>query len=124
MIRELCEKVDGVRFADQRLLSLTPEAREKTLKLIGADKGANFLRVSIAGGGCNGLSYKMSLVEQPKAGDLVVESDGVFVVVDSKSALYLKGTTLTYSKSMIGGGYKFVNPNATSSCSCGESFSI
>ena len=59
-----------------------------------------------------------------KKGDIVVESSGAQVVVDSKSALYLRGTTLNFSDALMGGGFKFENPNATSSCSCGESFSV
>jgi len=82
------------------------------------------LRVAITGGGCNGLSYKMRFVAEPKAGDILVRSEGIEVLVDPKSALYLRGTHLDYSDKMIGGGFKFSNPNAKASCSCGESFSL
>lgn len=124
MIAEKLKTIEGVRFADERLVKLTESAGKKTLLLIDKEQDTQFFRVAISGGGCNGLSYKMKFIDMPKSGDLVVESQGVFVVVDSKSALYLKGTTVDYSNKMIGGGYKFINPNATSSCSCGESFSI
>ncbi|MEM8549235.1 MAG: iron-sulfur cluster assembly accessory protein, partial [Verrucomicrobiota bacterium] len=84
----------------------------------------DFLRVSISGGGCNGLSYKLKFVPQPKKGDILVNTADAQVVVDMKSALYLKGTELDYSDKMVAGGFKFTNPNAASSCSCGESFSV
>jgi iron-sulfur cluster assembly protein len=66
----------------------------------------------------------MKFVDAPKRGDILVRSSGATVLVDTKSALYLKGTELDYSNKMVGGGFKFSNPNAKSSCSCGESFSI
>jgi len=88
------------------------------------DGQGDFLRVAITGGGCNGLSYKMKFVLEPKRGDILVHTAGVDVLVDSKSALYLKGTHLDYSAAMVSGGFKFSNPNAKASCSCGESFSV
>lgn len=115
---------EGVRVADERLLLLTAPAGEKVRALIARDKTGEYLRVAISGGGCNGLSYKMKFVTEPKKGDIMVLTSGVLTVVDSKSALYLKGTHLDYSNKMIGGGFKFSNPNAKASCSCGESFSL
>ncbi len=76
------------------------------------------------GGGCNGLSYKLRFVPAPKRGDILVRSGGMPVLVDARTALYLKGTVLDYSDKMIGGGFKFTNPNAKASCSCGESFNV
>lgn len=92
--------------------------------LIAREQQGDYLRIAITGGGCNGLSYKMKFVPEPRRGDLLVRSAGVTVVVDSKSALYLKGTHLDYSAAMVSGGFKFSNPNAKASCSCGESFSV
>lgn len=115
---------EGVRVADERLLLLTPSAGEKVRSLIARDKAGDYLRVAITGGGCNGLSYKMKFVTEPRKGDIMVLTSGVLTLVDSKSALYLKGTHLDYSNKMIGGGFKFSNPNAKASCSCGESFSL
>lgn len=112
------------RQADERLIRLTPAAGEKALKLIARDQQGEFLRVGISGGGCNGLTYRMKFVTEAKKGDILVQSAGVDVLVDSKSALYLKGTVLDYSDKMVGGGFKFSNPNAKASCSCGESFSL
>ncbi|WP_415911122.1 HesB/IscA family protein [Oleiharenicola sp. Vm1] len=84
----------------------------------------DFLRIAITGGGCNGLSYKLRFVAEPRRGDILVRTAGAQVVVDPKTALYLKGTVLDYSHQMVGGGFKFANPNAKASCSCGESFSV
>src|SRR5689334_8749194 len=103
---------EGVRVSDERLLLLTPPAGEKVLALMARDKQDDFLRVAITGGGCNGLTYKMKFVTEAKKGDLLVISSGVCALVDSKSALYIKGTHLDYSNKMIGGGFKFSNPNA------------
>lgn len=118
------ELPEGVRRGDERLIELTESAIGKVEQLLARDGAKPFLRVGISGGGCNGLSYKMRFVESPKRGDIAVGFGPVTVVVDSKSALYLKGTRLDYSNALISGGFKFSNPNATSSCSCGESFSV
>ena len=115
---------EGVRMGNENLVQLTPAAGEKVRALVAREAQGEFLRVAISGGGCNGLSYKMKFVAAPKRGDILVQTAGVPVVVDSKSALYLKGTHLDYSSAMISGGFKFSNPNAKASCSCGESFSV
>lgn len=81
------------------------------------------LRVGVKGGGCSGLSYTMQFEEKPGDHDKVQDSEGVRIFVDPKSYLYLNGLTLDYSTDLIGGGFKFVNPNATRTCSCGTSFS-
>lgn len=115
---------EGVREGNEKLIALTEAAGGKLNALIEREQKGEFLRVKITGGGCNGLSYKMKFVGLPKRGDIMVRSSGACVVVDSKSALYLRGTELDYSDKMVGGGFKFSNPNAKASCSCGESFSI
>jgi len=115
---------EGVREGNEKLVLLTPAAGEKVKTLISREKTGELLRLAISGGGCNGLSYKMKFVQEPKRGDILVRTAGVRVVVDSKSALYLKGTHLDYSNAMVAGGFKFSNPNAKASCSCGESFSV
>ena len=81
------------------------------------------LRVQIAKGGCSGLQYKMDLQDGPASRDILVESGGVRVVVDPKSALYVTGSELDYVEALQDGGFKVKNPNAATSCSCGESFS-
>ena len=118
------ELPDGVRRGNENLIQVTEGAGRKVRDLIAREQKGDFLRVAIAGGGCNGLSYRMKFVKEPKRGDIFVGSGGVHVVVDSKSALYLKGSELDYSTEMVSGGFKFSNPNARSSCSCGESFSV
>ncbi|MSU66758.1 MAG: iron-sulfur cluster assembly accessory protein [Opitutus sp.] len=115
---------DGVREGNENLLVLTPSAGVKVAALIARENQGEFLRVAITGGGCNGLSYKMKFVPDPKRGDILVRTAGVRVLVDSRSALYIKGTHLDYSGAMVAGGFKFSNPNAKASCSCGESFSV
>lgn len=115
---------DGVREGNENLVLLTPAAGSKVAALIARERAGEFLRIAISGGGCNGLSYKLKFVPEPRRGDILVRSAGARVVVDSKSALYLKGTHLDYSSALVAGGFKFSNPNAKASCSCGESFSV
>ena len=115
---------EGVRVGDERLVILTPAAGDKVRSLIAREGQGEFLRLAITGGGCNGLSYKRRFTPEAKRGDILVLSAGAQVLVDSKSALYLKGSHLDYSTEMIGGGFKFTNPNAKGSCSCGESFNL
>lgn len=115
---------EGVRVGNENLLRLSDAAGDKVRKLIAREAKGEFLRVAIMGGGCNGLSYRLKFVPEARRGDILVHTAGINAVVDSKSALYLKGTELDYSGKMIGGGFKFSNPNAKASCSCGESFSL
>ena len=115
---------EGVHLGSEKLLQLSFLSGQKILQLSSKEKENNFLRIAITGGGCNGLSYKLKFEQKPKQGDILVRSSGVNVIVDVKSALYLKGTTLDYSSQLVSGGFKFSNPNARSKCSCGESFSI
>jgi iron-sulfur cluster assembly protein len=115
---------DGVRAGNENLVRVTESAGKKIKSLIAREAKGDWLRIAISGGGCNGLSYKLKFALEPKRGDIVVPTGGVEVLVDPKTALYLKGTVLDYSHQMVGGGFKFANPNAKASCSCGESFSI
>jgi iron-sulfur cluster assembly accessory protein len=113
-----------IRQGDERLIRLTQRAGAKVSKLLtrqGRPEG--ILRVAVVGGGCSGLQYKMDLQDKPVNRDILVESQGVKVVVDPKSALYVTGSELDYQESLQDGGFKVSNPNAASSCSCGESFS-
>jgi iron-sulfur cluster assembly protein len=114
----------GVREGDENLVGLTADAGEKVRALIAREGQGGFLRIAISGGGCNGLAYKMKFAAAPQRGDILVRTGGVPVVVDSRSALYLKGTRIDYSRQLVAGGFKFSNPNAKASCSCGESFSV
>ncbi|MBS0661724.1 MAG: iron-sulfur cluster assembly accessory protein [Verrucomicrobia bacterium] len=115
---------EGVREGNENLVRLTASAGTKAAALMAREGQGNYLRIAITGGGCNGLSYKLKFAPEPRRGDILVRTAGVAVVVDSKSALYLKGTHLDYSDAMVAGGFKFSNPNAKASCSCGESFSV
>ncbi|PUZ26968.1 iron-sulfur cluster assembly protein [Chitinophaga costaii] len=83
-----------------------------------------FLRVGVKGGGCSGLEYQMSFDTNLKDSDQVFEDKGMKIVVDMKSLLYLYGTELDYSDGLNGKGLVFNNPNATRTCSCGESFAV
>ncbi|HEY4302796.1 MAG TPA: iron-sulfur cluster assembly accessory protein [Candidatus Didemnitutus sp.] len=115
---------EGVREGNENLVRLTPDAGAKVSALIARDRQGDFLRIAILGGGCNGLSYKLRFTGEPRRGDILVQTAGVPVLVDPKTALYLKGTILDYSHQMVAGGFKFSNPNAKGSCSCGESFNV
>ena|SRR5688572_12026544 len=112
------------RTGDERLVKLTENAGRKVSSLLTRQGRANgVLRVSVVGGGCSGLQYKMDLQDAPANRDFLVESAGVRVVVDPKSALYVTGSELDYVDALQDGGFKVKNPNAATSCSCGESFS-
>ncbi len=115
---------EGVREGNENLIRLTADAGVKIAALVAREGQGDFLRIAITGGGCNGLSYKLRFTTEPRRGDILVRTGGAAVVVDPKTALYLKGTQLDYSNKMVGGGFKFSNPNAKASCSCGESFSV
>jgi iron-sulfur cluster assembly protein len=82
------------------------------------------LRLRIIAGGCSGMQYRIDFAEAPRKGDVIVERDDVKVFVDPKSLTYLKGSNLDYWEDLLGGGFKIVNPNAKSTCSCGVSFTV
>src|SRR5512133_3432698 len=111
------------RVGDERLIKLTPGAAKKVSSLLTKQgRPTGVLRVAVVGGGCSGLQYKMDLQDSPANRDILVETAGVRVVVDPKSALYVTGSELDYLDALEG-GFKVKNPNAATSCSCGESFS-
>ena len=112
------------KIGNEKLVKVTDAASAKLTSLLtrqGRPQGA--LRVAVIGGGCSGLQYKMDLVNGPANRDIMVESAGVRVVVDPKSALFVSGSLLDYSDDLQKGGFKVTNPNAVAHCSCGESFS-
>ena len=112
------------KIGNEKLIKVTEAAAAKlTALLTRQGRAGGALRVAVIGGGCSGLQYKMDLVDGPKARDILVESGGVRVVVDMKSALFVSGSELDYSEELQKGGFKVSNPNAVAHCSCGESFS-
>jgi iron-sulfur cluster assembly protein len=110
------------------MIFISDKAKEKVKHLmtdasIAADT-SYFLRVSVVGGGCSGLSYKLDFDNEQKPTDQVFEDNGVKLVTDLKSFLYLVNTTLDFSDGLNGKGFYFSNPNASRSCGCGESFAV
>ncbi len=104
-------------------VNLTESAVKQVKQLIESQNLQNvYLRMGVRGGGCSGLSYNLELDTEVGQHDKAFEIDGIKVVVDPKSYLYLNGTTLDYVTQGLTGGFTFVNPNAKSSCGCGSSF--
>ncbi len=101
---------------------VTPRAFER-LSEIGAASDGKALRVAVEGGGCSGFQYEIAL-DEPRADDLVLESEGQKVVVDSVSLPFLANAVIDFSEELIGARFVIDNPNATSSCGCGTSFSM
>jgi iron-sulfur cluster assembly protein len=108
------------------MITVSPNAKEYIAQQLSAQQAApeTFIRVGVKSGGCSGLEYKLDFDTIQKEGDQVFEDKGVRVVVDMKSLLYLYGTELDYSGGLNGKGLTFNNPNASRTCSCGESFSV
>jgi iron-sulfur cluster assembly protein len=107
------------------MIKVSQSAKEQAINLMAAEGKTNaFIRVGVKGGGCSGLSYelKFDTIETPD--DKSFEDNGIKVVVDKKSFLYLVGTELDYAGGLNGRGFVFNNPNADRTCGCGESFSI
>jgi iron-sulfur cluster assembly protein len=112
------------RVGDERLLKVSESASVKVKSLLQRQgRSDGVLRVAVIGGGCSGLQYKLDLQDAPANRDILVESGGIRVVVDPKTAIYVTGSQLEYADKLEDGGFKVNNPNAASTCSCGESFS-
>jgi iron-sulfur cluster assembly protein len=110
--------------AGDKIVSLTPAAREEVKRLIQAEGKPNLgLRLGVKGGGCSGFTYKLEF-DTKKEGDVVVDYGDCQVYLDRKSTIYLRGITLDHQKGLSGKGFVFHNPNATNTCGCGESFSV
>jgi len=106
------------------MITVTQEAVAEAKRLMEQENLDGFvLRVGVQGGGCAGLSYTLGFDKTVNETDVVMEEDGLRIVCDNKSMLYLNGATLEYVKDLMGGGFKFNNPNAKSTCGCGSSFS-
>lgn len=124
--------IPGVVIAYARLqiqkemFTITAKAKTKIdnlMKDAGLDK-SYFLRVSVQGGGCSGLSYNLDFDNEEKTGDQFFEDQGIRMALDMKSFLYVAGTELDFSDGLNGKGFNFHNPNASRTCACGESFSV
>jgi len=114
--------------ATENGIYISDKAREQVKKLLQeegkADDPSYFVRVGVVGGGCSGLSYKMDFDNVQKPGDQVFDNNGIKIVTDLKSFLYLVNTELDFSDGLNGKGFFFNNPNASRSCACGESFAV
>lgn len=110
-------------LTENAVLTVTPAAVSIIRDLLEQREIPNHaLRVFVTGGGCSGLQYGMAFQEEPETGDTVVMNDGVRLLVDPTSMMYLRGATIDYVDSLIGGGFRIDNPNAVSNCGCGHSF--
>lgn len=115
--------VVNYKIGNEKLVKVLNNASSHLRGLLekqGRSDGA--LRIAVIGGGCSGLQYKMDLVDGPRDRDILVPSNGVNVVIDPKSALFVSGSELDFSDDLQQGGFKVSNPNAVVTCSCGESF--
>lgn len=110
------------------MVTISEKALDHVISLMveqGVTPDTHFLRVGVKGGGCSGLSYVMDFDDNIDPTDEIVEADGgLKVLIDRKSMLYLFGTELEYSDGLNGKGFQFVNPNASRTCGCGESFAL
>ena len=107
------------------MITLTTQATQEVRRLIEKEQKPNLgLRIGVKGGGCSGMTYVLSIDEAtPKQYDEVFEQEGLKILIDAKSHLYLDGTTVDYKNALMGGGFEFQNPLAKKSCGCGTSFS-
>ena len=106
-------------------ITLTSSAADKVKSALKVEnKEGYYLRMSVKGGGCSGMTYKMSFDNEEKEFDKIFESEGIKIVCDLQSWMYLKGTNVEYSDDMLNGGFKITNPNAERTCGCGTSFSV
>jgi len=109
------------------MIKVSDTAKQKVMQLMqddGFDASTDYIRVGVKSGGCSGLSYDLKFDESQDESDKIFEDNGVKIIVDKKSFLYLIGTTLEYSGGLNGTGFVFNNPNANRTCGCGESFSL
>ena len=109
------------------MIKVSEQAKKKVVELMnddGYNPNTDYIRVGVKSGGCSGLSYDLKFDKDQVDGDKVFEDNGVKIIVDKKSFLYLIGTTLEYSGGLNGTGFVFNNPNANRTCGCGESFSL
>lgn len=109
------------------MIKVSDYAKEKAIQLMtedGFNPAKDYIRVGVKSGGCSGLEYVLKFDNQKMDTDQIFEDNGIKIIVDKKSILYLAGTTLEYSGGLNGKGFVFNNPNAARTCGCGESFSL
>ena len=104
--------------------SVTPNAAKRIAFLASREAKPVMMRVAVLGGGCSGFQYNFTFEEASNTDDLLIERDGATVIVDATSLELLKGSELDYVEEMVGSAFQVKNPNATSSCGCGNSFSV
>ena len=105
-------------------VSMTASAAKQINAIIGAQGGAELLRIGVVGGGCSGFSYTFDLETETAETDLVIERDGARIAIDEASLPFLEGAEIDYADELIGASFKINNPNATAACGCGTSFSV
>lgn len=114
----------GPKIGSEKLVRLSESA---SIHLLGLLQKKNYsqgsLKVAVVGGGCSGLQYQMDLVSEARAQDILIQSRGVHISVDPKSAVFLSGSEIDFSTDLLKGGFRVTNPNARATCSCGDSFS-
>ena len=111
----------------RNMIKVSETAKKKVVELMkgdGYNPSKDYVRVGVKSGGCSGLSYDLKFDNEQQEEDKMFEDNGVRIIVDKKSFLYLIGTTLEYSGGLNGAGFVFNNPNANRTCGCGESFSL
>ena len=109
------------------MIQVSENAKGKVIAMMiedGFDYSVDFVRVGVKSGGCSGLSYELKFDKEKNETDSIFEDNGIQIIVEKKSFLYLAGTTLEYSGGLNGKGFVFNNPNANRTCGCGESFSL
>ena len=125
-MQSIDEPADRPHLVDmsETSFSVSQSAAKRIAFLASREAKPVMMRVAVLGGGCSGFQYNFSFEEQRNEDDLLIERDGATVVVDSTSLELLKGSELDYVEEMVGSAFQVKNPNATSSCGCGNSFSV
>ena len=111
-------------MTEKNNISISKKAADKINNIIISEKKDLILKISVLGGGCAGFSYKFDLVNNSEQGDIVIEEHGVKVIIDKVSIPYIQGSVIDYKNDLIGQSFEIKNPNATSECGCGTSFSL
>ena len=127
-MKEIIQEKKAIKLEQEEFQNASITVTKQAVKRLKAvmkseEKNNQFLRMSVESGGCSGMSYKMDFAVEQKKFDKVFESNGLKVICDLKSWLYLKNVEIDYSDDLLNGGFKINNPNAERSCGCGTSFS-